>query len=1183
MSGFYRRDALVGLALCLVSVGLVRPSASAADENGVEVAPDTCILELRLPKGATVTVDGRDYGAKHRLAFRGLRLEQVYAAKVVARFRDGGGAERKVLIQGGRRIVLPLLRADASRPELVLQAGHSGTPGEVDMSPDGRYVLTADSSENVAILWEVATGRQLRTYAGHTEGLVGVAFAAAGSRVATASYDDTVVIWDRDTGRELQRIRPETCYCLAVSPDGRTVVVGEHEKRATLWDTITGQKLQSFEGEHKGTVFSAAFSSDGRRVVTGSWDKKAVVWDAATGRPLHTFSNHRKKVQAVALSPDGRRLLVGTGESDSTEKEASGELVLWDTAEEVEAARVDLDTACSAVAFTPDGRHIAAYSYGYDEERNSTREYVVYRAENLDRVRGLYDEESSWGCLFSPDGRLLFDGRILWDWQTGEKRHTFGSRQDRVIDLRITPDGGRLLVELNKKVALLDLGTGSELREFPTSVEKERFMKMDLSPDGRRLTCVLKNDATALRSLVGFDVSTGEQVFRFPVASSLVYDLALSADYGRVLTRSDERAFLWELPSGRLLRTFGSEDHEIHKIALSPDGRRILTNADSLFDKSDSSDGSRHQLAFLWDADSGRLLHKFKYSRFISGSSVSFTPDGGKIVIVGDDNNNDTGIVIFWDARTFGELAALQGHTDKMNFITFTPDGRYAVSYCHDAKTSIVWDVREKRKLGLFRTHNTYKSPSLSPDGRFLLTLPGDGSIRLHDVATGDQILRLIHLSEDRGWMAMTPEGLFDGQAEGRQLTGFRVGGRLNVVPVDRFFQDFYYPGLLSAIWRGERPMPEVEMGRREPPEVRIVSATEDATVERSLVTVEVEAVDRGGGVNGPWLFQNGARVLVPGRTERVGDTVRRRFEIALVEGENRLEFRAACADGSWESEPVSVVLRYGTPLDKSDLYLVAVGVNRYADANLNLNYAASDATAMAALFRDRGDTLYARVHTTELLDQDATKARITEALKEAASQTRPQDTLMVFLAGHGTMVGQRYYFVPYELRKQAERLEDDVRKQGLPADEISDYLGSARALKRMLVFDTCASGGALGRALKGRSGFALRGAIERLSRSQGVFTIAASSATEEAQESEALGHGVLSYALLAGLKAVEGGPLEGRHVQPSSPERVVDVMEWFTFASGQVPRLTEKLYGASQDVQTSTQGASFPVLPLEK
>ncbi len=213
--------------------------------------------------------------------------------------------------------------------------------------------------------------------------------------------------------------------------------------------------------------------------------------------------------------------------------------------------------------------------------------------------------------------------------------------------------------------------------------------------------------------------------------------------------------------------------------------------------------------------------------------------------------------------------------------------------------------------------------------------------------------------------------------------------------------------------------------------------------------------------------------------------------------------------------------------------------------------------------------------------DYQATKGGIQQALKQVGAQTRPQDTLLLFLAGHGTMIGQRYYFIPQEFRKQAERLEDDVRQQGLPADEFSDYLGAAAALKRILILDTCASGGALEVALKARAGFELRGAIERLSRSQGIFTIAASAASEQAQEVKELGHGVLSYALLAGLGAVRGGPLVDKHAQPSGADQVVDVMDWFSFASGQVPRLTESYFGVSQEVRTSTQGASFPLLPL--
>jgi hypothetical protein len=145
----------------------------------------------------------------------------------------------------------------------------------------------------------------------------------------------------------------------------------------------------------------------------------------------------------------------------------------------------------------------------------------------------------------------------------------------------------------------------------------------------------------------------------------------------------------------------------------------------------------------------------------------------------------------------------------------------------------------------------------------------------------------------------------------------------------------------------------------------------------------------------------------------------------------------------------------------------------------------------------------------------------------------------------------------------------------------LGDHVTSVRALRRILVFDTCSSGGALGLTKTSRNPFAFRGAVERLARNEGCHVIAAAAATEEAKEVRELGHGLLTYALLAGLKAVDRGPLEERSVRPASPEGVVDVLEWFGFAAGHVPQLARCYFGREQEVVPQTDGRSFPVLPL--
>src|SRR5262249_3848874 len=149
-----------------------------------------------------------------------------------------------------------------------------------------------------------------------------------------------------------------------------------------------------------------------------------------------------------------------------------------------------------------------------------------------------------------------------------------------------------------------------------------------------------------------------------------------------------------------------------------------------------------------------------------------------------------------------------------------------------------------------------------------------------------------------------------------------------------------------------------------------IVSPKEGGKVEKPQVTLDVEATDQGGGVRGPWLFHNGTRVLARGEVERKGKVTKRTFTVSLVEGDNRLEVKAANLDGSWDSEPARLTHRYTRPLPKPELYVVAIGVSKYAQSGLELKYGAADARAVAQLFQKRARALYKNVHVTTLLDK---------------------------------------------------------------------------------------------------------------------------------------------------------------------------------------------------------------------
>jgi hypothetical protein len=262
--------------------------------------------------------------------------------------------------------------------------------------------------------------------------------------------------------------------------------------------------------------------------------------------------------------------------------------------------------------------------------------------------------------------------------------------------------------------------------------------------------------------------------------------------------------------------------------------------------------------------------------------------------------------------------------------------------------------------------------------------------------------------------------------------------------------------------------------------------------------------------------------------------------------------------------------------------------VNECAEPGFDLKFAEGDAKALHDLFAIRGKKsgLYASVHPTLLLGKDVTRAGLKKALEAIAKEAHKEDIVVVSLSGHGIMLGKLYYFVPADfLRTAGNTLEDDVRKQAVPNDELCDHLRGIKALKKLVILDTCHSGGAVDDLLKTRrrNPFALGETVTEMNRNEGLFVLAASATEQGAREIDDLGHGLLTYTLLAAANAVEKGPLVDKGMKPTGPGGTIDVSMWFNHASGQVPNLMRKYTSRPQSPETGISGSSFPLLPARE
>jgi hypothetical protein len=219
--------------------------------------------------------------------------------------------------------------------------------GSVAFSPDGRQALTVSNEDRAVRLWDVQTGKEIRVLKGHTAHVHGVAFSPDGRRALSGSEDGTMCLWDLGSGNVLRRFTAHTLG-VAFSPDGRRALSGgTQDHLVRLWDVETGAEVRRLRG-HNGFVTGVVFLPGGRQALSCSHDQTLRLWDLDSGQAIRSFSGHTAEVQGVAITRDGK-----FGLSSSADKTVR----LWDLQTGKEIHCFTGHTADSlGVAVSPDGK-----------------------------------------------------------------------------------------------------------------------------------------------------------------------------------------------------------------------------------------------------------------------------------------------------------------------------------------------------------------------------------------------------------------------------------------------------------------------------------------------------------------------------------------------------------------------------------------------------------------------------------------------------------------------------------------------------------------------------------------------------------------------------------------------------------------------------------------------------------
>ncbi|KAL2889223.1 Vegetative incompatibility protein HET-E-1 [Ceratocystis lukuohia] len=581
--------------------------------------------------------------------------------------------------------------------------GHTRPVKSVMFSNDAQRLASASGDKTIKI-WDATSGTCLQTLEGHDDWVKSVVFSNDGQRLASLSSDMTVKIWDATSGACLHNLDGHTDRLKSVmfSNDGQRLASMSDDNIVKIWDATAGACLQTFGNYHM-YVASVAFSNDGQRLASASLDTTVKIWDASSGECLQTLKGHDNWVTFVVFSNDGQRL--ASVSNDKTVK-------IWDATagaclETLEGHHSDV----RSLVFSNDGQRLASVSH-----EKTVKIWDATSGACLHTLEG-HDEWVS-SVVFSNDGQRLASVSTgnsvkVWDATSGGLLQTLEGHYCCVTSVAFSNDGQQLASgSWDCTVKIWDVTSGAFLQTLER--HDEQVTLVVFSDDGQRLASGSDDETDT-----NWDATSGTCLQTLEGHNEPVASVVFLNDGQQLASVSDEKNIkIWDTTSGACLETLENNHTYPTLVAFSNDRQRLASVSDD-------------KMLKIWDATSGACLQTFEiHDSWVE--SVVFTNDGQRLVTVSEDNT-----VKIWDATSGACLQTLEGHHIDVRLLVFSNDAQRLALVSHQKTINIWGTTSDVFPLTLEGHDDWVSSVAFSNDGQRLASASWDKTAKIWDATTG--------------------------------------------------------------------------------------------------------------------------------------------------------------------------------------------------------------------------------------------------------------------------------------------------------------------------------------------------------------------------------------------------------------------------------------------------------------